>query len=103
MYSICLEIVSLCIAGLWGLLNNAGKISRAVGPAEWLVKEDYEDLFAVNLLGVIDMTVTFLPLIKKAKGRIVNTSSMAGRVSFAETAPYSITKYGVEAFSDSIR
>ncbi len=74
-----------------------------MGPAEWLVKEDYEDLFAVNLLGVIDMTVTFLPLIKKAKGRIVNTSSMAGRVSFAETAPYSITKYGVEAFSDSIR
>ncbi len=92
----------LLILGLWALLNNAGKTGNN-GPAEWLIKQDYEDVFAVNLLGAIDMTVTFLPVIKKAKGRIVNTSSMAGRLSFAETAPYCISKFGVEAFSDSIR
>ena len=39
----------------------------------WLKPEDYHKVVAVNLLGLIDVTHTFMPLIKKTNGRIVNT------------------------------
>ncbi len=83
-------------------MNNAGIVGN-YGPAEWLTRDDYDRVLSVNLHGLIDMTVTFLPLLKRAKGRIVNTSSVYGRISVAMSAPYTISKYGVEAFSDSIR
>ncbi len=67
------------------------------------MKADYEEVLAVNCLGLIDVTMAFLPLIKKARGRIVNMSSIGGRVSGPGLAPYHVSKYGVEAFSDSIR
>lgn len=49
------------------------------------------------------MTKTFLPLIKKAKGRIVIVSSIAGVISPQAFSPYCISKYGVEAFADALR
>ena len=85
------------------MLNNAGIVNPSSGPAEWLTKDDYLKTCAVNLFGLIDVTKAFLPLLRKAKGRIVNTSSIAGRVSFPGSAPYSVSKYGVEAYSDCIR
>uniref|UniRef100_F7EEV7 Retinol dehydrogenase 16 n=1 Tax=Xenopus tropicalis TaxID=8364 RepID=F7EEV7_XENTR len=88
-------------AGLWGLVNNAG-ISNPIAPNEWLSKEDYLKVLNVNLLGVIDITLKLLPLIRKARGRIVNVASVAGRVSLCGGG-YSISKYGVESFSDSLR
>lgn len=88
--------------GLWGILNNAGAI-RAHGSLDWFSVDDYRTECEVNLWGLIDVTLTFLPLVKKAKGRIVNTSSMSGRLTFETFLPYSITKHGVEAFTDGIR
>ncbi len=64
---------------------------------------DYRDVAAVNLYGLIDVTMTFLPLIKKSRGRVVNMASMAGRVSMKRATPYCVSKYGVEAFSDGLR
>ncbi|XP_041526777.1 retinol dehydrogenase 16-like [Microtus oregoni] len=87
--------------GLWGLVNNAG-ISIPSGPNEWLNKEDFAKILDVNLLGVIEVTLSMLPLVRKARGRVVNVSSIMGRVSFSGGG-YSISKYGVEAFSDSLR
>ncbi|XP_041526765.1 retinol dehydrogenase 16-like isoform X2 [Microtus oregoni] len=87
--------------GLWGLVNNAG-ISIPSGPNEWLNKEDFAKILDVNLLGVIEVTLSMLPLVRKARGRVVNVSSIMGRVSFFGGG-YSISKYGVEAFSDSLR
>ena len=57
----------------------------------------------INLLGLIDVTTTFLPLLKKGKGRIVNMASQLGRVSLPGSAPYTVSKYGVECFSDALR
>ncbi|XP_030052525.1 retinol dehydrogenase 16-like [Microcaecilia unicolor] len=88
--------------GLWGLVNNAG-ISLPLAPNEWLMKDDFLKILNVNLLGLIDVTLSLLPLIRKAKGRIVNASSMAGRISYTGGGSYCISKYGVEAFSDSLR
>ncbi|XP_023613777.1 retinol dehydrogenase 16-like isoform X1 [Myotis lucifugus] len=87
--------------GLWGLVNNAG-ISVPTAPNEWLTKPDFVKILNVNLLGVIEVTLSLLPLVRKAKGRVVNVSSVMGRVALCGGG-YSISKHGVEAFSDSLR
>ncbi|XP_055086737.1 retinol dehydrogenase 1 [Periophthalmus magnuspinnatus] len=87
--------------GLWGLVNNAG-ISIPIGPVEWMKLDDLTKILDVNLLGVIDVTLQFLPLLKKAKGRVVNVASIFGRLSLVGGG-YCLSKYGVEAFSDSLR
>ncbi|XP_027247977.1 retinol dehydrogenase 7 [Cricetulus griseus] len=87
--------------GLWGLVNNAG-ISIPLGPNEWLNKKDFAKVLDVNLLGLIEVTLNMLPSVRKARGRVVNVSSVLGRVSLSGGG-YCISKYGVEAFSDSLR
>ncbi|XP_005755596.1 retinol dehydrogenase 7-like, partial [Pundamilia nyererei] len=87
--------------GLWGLVNNAGR-STPIGPSEWMKLEDFTKVLDVNLLGVIDVTLQFLPLLKKARGRVVNVASILGRLSLTGGG-YCLSKWGVEAFSDSLR
>ncbi|XP_069346429.1 retinol dehydrogenase 7-like isoform X2 [Eulemur rufifrons] len=87
--------------GLWGLVNNAG-ISGPWGRNEWLTKQDFVTTLNVNLLGTIEVTLSLLPLVRKARGRVVNVSSIGGRLSVMGGG-YCISKYGVEAFSDSLR
>ncbi|XP_020726566.2 retinol dehydrogenase 16-like [Odocoileus virginianus] len=87
--------------GLWGLVNNAG-ISTPMVPNQWLTKQDFMKILDVNLLGMIDVTLSLLPLVRKARGRVVNVSSVMGRLALFGGG-YSISKYGVEAFSDSLR
>ncbi|CAM5168836.1 unnamed protein product [Eretmochelys imbricata] len=87
--------------GLWGLLNNAG-IAIPVAPNEWLTKDDFVKVLDVNLIGLIEVTLSVLPLVKRARGRVVNVASVMGRLS-PFGGGYSLSKYGVEAFSDSLR
>ncbi|KAG8536948.1 hypothetical protein GDO81_025363 [Engystomops pustulosus] len=87
--------------GLWGLVNNAGCMT-AFTPNEWQKKEDFVKVINVNLIGMIDVTLHLLPLVRKAQGRIVNVSSVFGRLSTVGGA-YCMSKYGVEAFSDTLR
>ncbi|XP_021513834.2 retinol dehydrogenase 7 [Meriones unguiculatus] len=86
--------------GLWGLVNNAG--ISVFGMNEWMNKQDFVKVLDVNLLGMIDVTLNMLPLVRKARGRVVNVSSVMGRVTLSGGG-YCISKYGVEAFSDSLR
>nr|XP_020662114.1 17-beta-hydroxysteroid dehydrogenase type 6-like isoform X1 [Pogona vitticeps] len=98
-----MEWVKGCVGdkGLWGLVNNAG-VAFATAPNEWLKKGDFENVIHVNLLGVIDVTLHMLPLVRRARGRVVNVASVMGRLaSFG--GGYCPSKYGVEAFSDSLR
>ncbi|XP_060580958.1 17-beta-hydroxysteroid dehydrogenase type 6-like [Ruditapes philippinarum] len=87
--------------GLWAVVNNAG-ILGGVGPTILHTRQEYENTLAVNLYGVIMVTKACLPLVLQEQGRIVNTSSIAGRVAFINSS-YTISKYGVEAFSDVLR
>ncbi|XP_042304602.1 retinol dehydrogenase 5 isoform X1 [Sceloporus undulatus] len=87
--------------GLFGLVNNAG-VANPIGPTEWMNVEDYRKVMAVNTFGVIEVSLAFLPLLKHARGRVVNTSSVLGRLS-ANGGGYCVSKYTVEAFSDSLR
>lgn len=71
-------------------------------PADWLTIDDYKPMLAINLCGVIDVTLSVLQLIKRSRGRVVNVSSVFGRLS-PFGGPYCISKHGVEAFNDSLR
>ncbi|XP_021061273.1 17-beta-hydroxysteroid dehydrogenase type 6 [Mus pahari] len=87
--------------GLWGLVNNAG-VLRSFAYIEWQRPEDYMPVLQVNLIGLTQVTMSMLSLVKKARGRIVNVSSALGRVAWFGGF-YSCSKYGVEAFSDVLR
>ncbi|XP_063477444.1 short-chain dehydrogenase/reductase family 9C member 7 isoform X1 [Symphalangus syndactylus] len=87
--------------GLWALVNNAG-VGLPSGPNEWLTKEDFVKVINVNLVGLIEVTLHMLPMVKRARGRVVNMSSSGGRVAVIGGG-YCVSKFGVEAFSDSIR
>ncbi|NXC50097.1 DHRS9 reductase, partial [Penelope pileata] len=87
--------------GLWGLINNAG-VGGPSAPTDWLDIEHFRDPIEVNLIGLINVTINMLPLIKQAKGRIVNISSVGGRIAFT-SGGYCLSKFGVEGFNDSLR
>ncbi|KAK4807285.1 hypothetical protein QYF61_006346 [Mycteria americana] len=87
--------------GLWGLVNNAGT-AIPTAPNEWLTKDDFVKVLDINLLGLIEVTLSVLPLVRQARGRVVNVASVMGRLaSFG--GGYCISKFGVEAFSDTLR
>uniref|UniRef100_A0A8C0PBZ3 D-beta-hydroxybutyrate dehydrogenase, mitochondrial n=3 Tax=Canis lupus TaxID=9612 RepID=A0A8C0PBZ3_CANLF len=90
-----------CTQCMWGLVNNAG--ISTFGEVEFTSMETYKEVAEVNLWGTVQMTKAFLPLIRRARGRIVNISSMLGRMANPARSPYCITKFGVEAFSDCLR
>jgi NAD(P)-dependent dehydrogenase (short-subunit alcohol dehydrogenase family) len=66
--------------GLWGIVNNAG-IAGGTGVIEWLSMDDYRAAFEVNTLGMTETIRIFLPLVLKSKGRIVNITSIMGRLA----------------------
>ena len=88
-------------ASLAGLVNNAG-ISGA-GPIELLDLDEFRRMFEVNALGAVAVTQEFLPLLKAGRGRIVNISSVSGRIAPPFMAPYAASKFALEAISDCMR
>ncbi|XP_033755516.1 short-chain dehydrogenase/reductase family 9C member 7-like [Pecten maximus] len=88
--------------GLGGLVNNAG-VFHIFAPLEWLTKDDYDKTFAVNLHGLISVTTACLPLLREGAGRVVNMSSVNAISVRPAACAYSITKWGIEAFTDTFR
>ena len=86
---------------LAGLVNNAG--IPGGGPLELIAIDELRRVFEVNVFGLVRTTQLFLPLLRESIGRVVNVSSIGGRVSSPFTGPYSATKFAVEALSDSLR
>ena len=87
--------------GLLGLVNNAGV--AVAGPQEFLTTEDWRDGFEVNVFGTAAMTKASIPLLRQARGRIVNISSLAGKVAMPFFGPYAASKHAMEAMSDALR
>ncbi|XP_032892128.1 estradiol 17-beta-dehydrogenase 2-like isoform X2 [Amblyraja radiata] len=69
--------------GLYALVNNAGIIS-CIGDTEIIPTDAFKRCMEVNFFGTIEVTKTFLPLIRRAKGRIINISSPSGQVGNVE-------------------
>ena len=87
--------------GLSCLMNNAGVSIN--GPIEYVALDDLRRQLEVNVVGLVAVTQAFMPLIKKAMGRIVNVSSVGGFFTTPILGPYCASKYAVEAISDAMR
>jgi NAD(P)-dependent dehydrogenase (short-subunit alcohol dehydrogenase family) len=87
--------------GLAGLVNNAGVAIS--GPLEFIPIEELRRQLEVNLIGQVAVTQAFLALLRKGRGRIVNVSSIGGRIALPFAGPYAASKFGIEAISDSMR
>ena len=84
------------------LVNNAGVM--LLGPIENAPTEEWRRMIHVNLFGVLYCTHAALPLMRQqGAGHIVNVSSVAGRVARLGSGVYNLTKWGVGAFSESLR
>jgi NAD(P)-dependent dehydrogenase (short-subunit alcohol dehydrogenase family) len=88
-------------AGLAGLVNNAG-VSVDV-PLECLDIAALRHQLEVNTIAPAAMTQAFLPLLRRARGRVVNVSSVNGRVASPFSGPYCMSKFALEAFTDCLR
>ncbi len=87
--------------GLVGLVNNAGV--AVGGPLEFLPLAELHYQMEVNVYGALAVTQAFLPLLRRATGRIVNISSISGLASTPFVGPYAASKYALEALSDALR
>jgi clavulanate-9-aldehyde reductase len=84
------------------LVNNAGVM--LLGPIADAPTEEWRRMIHANVFGVLYCTHAALPLMaKQGSGHIVNVSSVAGRVARQGSGVYNLTKFGVGAFSESLR
>ena len=84
------------------LINNAGY--GHLGPTSLVSDEDMRKQFETNVFGLMAVTRAFLPQMKEAgSGRVINVSSVGGRMTFPFFGVYNATKYAVESLSDALR
>ncbi|NYF11509.1 NAD(P)-dependent dehydrogenase (short-subunit alcohol dehydrogenase family) [Leifsonia sp. AK011] len=86
---------------LRAIVNNAGIAINA--PVEALPLEQWRQQFEVNLFGHIAVTQALLPFLRRSHGRIVNISSVGGKISLGTYGAYAGAKFAFEAVSDSLR
>jgi NAD(P)-dependent dehydrogenase (short-subunit alcohol dehydrogenase family) len=88
--------------GIDVLVNNAGY--GQIGPIEVLSDEDVRAQFETNVFGLLAVTRAFLPGMRaRGFGRVINVSSVGGRMVFPLMGIYHATKYAVEAMTDAMR
>ena len=84
------------------LVNNAGYASG--GFVEEIPIEEYRRQFETNVFGAIAVTQLVLPFMRKQlSGKIINVSSISGKIGFPGLSPYVSSKYALEGWSESLR
>ncbi|XP_051968278.1 11-beta-hydroxysteroid dehydrogenase type 2-like [Xyrauchen texanus] len=87
---------------LWGLVNNAGWCVN-IGDVELSLMSNFRGCMEVNFFGTLTVTKTFLPLLRKAKGRIVTISSPSGEHPFPCLASYGASKAALNLLINTLR
>ncbi len=96
------EVMTLSLGRLGAVVNNAGVAQ--FGAVEDLTRESMRRQFEVNTFGAQDLTNRLIPFFRRnGSGRIVNVSSVYGRVTAPMVGCYCASKYAMEAFSDAMR
>ena len=95
------QLVQDKIGGVDILINNAGY--GLFGALEDLEEEEIRHQMEVNFFGTVNVTKTFLPLLRQSKGKVFNFSSVFGFMGFPLTSLYCASKYAVEGLSESLR
>ncbi len=88
-------------AGLDGLVNNAGVVEP--GPLEFIPLDSLRRQLEVNVTGQLAVTQAFLPLLRRATGRIVYMGSVGGLNVLPFAGAYSASKFALEALTDALR
>jgi short-subunit dehydrogenase len=84
------------------LVNNAGTIT--VGPMDTMTADEYREALEVFFWGPLHTTLAVLPQMRKrGSGRIVNISSIGGKISIPHLLPYSVGKFALSGFSEGLR
>jgi NAD(P)-dependent dehydrogenase (short-subunit alcohol dehydrogenase family) len=86
---------------LRGIVNNAG--IGIGGPLEALDLDDFRRTLEINTTSQLAVTKAFLPLLRRSGGRIVNMSSIGGRVAQPFAGPYIASKFALEGVTDVLR
>ncbi len=88
--------------GLDVLVNNAG--FGVLGPTSEITDAETRRQFETNVFGLINVTRAFIPQMRERRsGRIINVSSVGGKITLPFFGVYNATKYAVEAMSDALR
>ena len=88
--------------GIDALVNNAG--FGVLGPTSEISDADMRRQYDTNVFGLMNVTRAFLPqMIARGAGRVINVSSVGGRIVLPYFGVYNSTKYAVEALSDAMR
>ena len=88
--------------GIDVLVNNAGY--GALGPSSEITDAEMRRQYDTNVFGVMNVIRAFLPAMQaRRSGRIINVSSLGGRVTLPYFGIYNSTKYAVESLSDALR
>ena len=84
------------------LINNAGVIQ--VGPLEHMTEEDFENAMATHFWGPLHLILEIAPVMRHRRfGRIVNISSIGGKIAVPHLAPYCASKFALTGLSDAVR
>ncbi|CAN5234525.1 SDR family NAD(P)-dependent oxidoreductase [soil metagenome] len=87
--------------GLDGLVNNAG--IAAAAPLEFVPIDEFRNQLEVNVVGQLAVTQAVLPMLRAARGRIVNVTSVGGLIAGTMLGPYHASKFALEAMTDTLR
>ncbi|XP_077529395.1 retinol dehydrogenase 7-like [Haemaphysalis longicornis] len=98
-----LETVEATLDGgeLWAVVSNAGV--PTLGYAEWQPMSRVRTVFDVNTFGALAVATAFLPLLKKAKGRLVFVTTWLARFTLPETVIYCMSKSASNSLADGLR
>ena len=84
------------------LVNNAGEIQ--VGPVQSMTLEDFENAMDVMFWGTVYPSMAVLPhVLERGTGRIVNITSIGGKVAVPHLLPYTCAKFAAVGFSEGLR
>ncbi|XP_053393616.1 D-beta-hydroxybutyrate dehydrogenase, mitochondrial-like [Mercenaria mercenaria] len=89
------------LTGLWTVINNA--VIEFIADVEFTQIEMMKRVAEVNFYGMVRVTKACLPLIRKSRGRVINVTSVKGRLPLPTDSAYIVTKWAGEAFSDILR
>lgn len=100
--SVAEQIAAASDAGLDLLINNAAYAGNS-GVVESPVMEDFRKTFEVNFYGPINTIQSLMPLLKQAKGKIINTTSASVYLTIPMGASYPVSKLALKALTDHLR
>ncbi|MCT4665449.1 MAG: SDR family oxidoreductase [Flavobacteriales bacterium] len=84
------------------LINNAGQ--SQIGSLEETPIEKYEELFQINVFGILQLTQELLPFLKqKPKARVINVGSLTGKFPLPYYSSYCATKFAVDGMTQALR